>query len=138
MLITSNRPKNLSNMTVGDRRKRKDHLNSNQVMEYKTMKLKIATGALVCLAMTSTTFAATCPTLSVTQSQSAEDLTFISARIKDGSSPKSVVICRYEGKGDIGASAGFRAGTPVKGTGSNWKGDDCAVTDGDAAKCAFK
>ncbi|MHC8397322.1 hypothetical protein ACYZT8_27365 [Pseudomonas sp. LB3P93] len=102
------------------------------------MKLKIAAGALVYLAMASTTFAATCPTLSVTHSQNAEDLTFTSARIKDKSSPNSVVICRYEGKDDLGASTGFRAGTPVQGTGSNWKGDDCAVTDGDAAKCAFK
>ncbi|MGL6243124.1 hypothetical protein [Pseudomonas sp.] len=102
------------------------------------MKLKIVTGALVYMAMASSTFAATCPTLSVTHSQAAEDLTFTSARIKDGSSANSVVICRYEGKEDLGASAGFRAGTPVLGTGSNWKGDDCAVTDGDAAKCAFK
>ncbi|POA47649.1 hypothetical protein C1893_14465 [Pseudomonas sp. MPR-ANC1] len=102
------------------------------------MKLKMTTGVLLSLAMMSTAYAATCPTLSVTHSQDAEDLTFTSARLKDKGTPNSVVICRYEGKDDLGASAGYRNGTPVTGTGSNWKGDDCATTDGDASKCAFK
>ena len=102
------------------------------------MKLKMMLGALTCLAMINSAYAVTCPTLSVTGSSSAEDLTFTSARIKDGSSASSVVICRYEGKDDVGASSGLRLETPVKGTGSNWNGDDCAVTDGDASKCAFK
>lgn len=101
------------------------------------MKLKMMSGALIFLAMMSSAYAVTCATLSVTGSSSAEDLTFTSARIKDGSSESSLVICRYEGKGDVGASSGLRLETPVKGTGSNWKGDDCKVTDGDASKCAF-
>ena len=100
--------------------------------------LKITTGVLLSLAMMSTVYAATCPTLSVTNSQDAEELTFTSARLKDKDTSNSVVICRYEGKDDLGASAGYRSGKPVKGTGSNWKGDDCATSDGDASTCAFK
>jgi hypothetical protein len=102
------------------------------------MKLKIVAGVLVSLAMMSTAYAATCPTLSVTHSQNAEDLTFTSARFKDKDNANSVVICRYDGKSDLGASSGFRAGAPVHGTGSNWKDNDCATDDGDASKCAFK
>ncbi|WLH35233.1 hypothetical protein PSH79_25540 [Pseudomonas sp. FP2196] len=102
------------------------------------MKQKITTGVLLSLAMMSTVYAATCPTLSVTHSQGAEDLTFTSARLKNKDAPNSVVICRYEGKDDLGASTGYRNGTPVKATGSNWKGDDCATADGDASKCSFK
>ncbi|MDD0967042.1 MULTISPECIES: hypothetical protein [Pseudomonas] len=102
------------------------------------MKLKMLSGAVICLALMSSAYAATCPTLSVTGSSGAEDLTFTSARIKDGSSANSVVICRYEGKDDLGASSGLRLGSPVQGTGGNWNGDDCTVTDGDASKCAFK
>ena len=108
------------------------------------MKQKITTGVLLSLAMMSTVYAATCPTLSVTHSQGAEDLTFTSARLKDKGSADSVVVCRYEGKGDLGASSGYRNGTPIKATGTGWKdkegkpSDDCAVTDGDAKKCSFE
>ena len=102
------------------------------------MKLKVITGVLMSLAMMSTAYAATCPTVSVSHSQDVEDLTFTSARLKDKDTPKSVVICRYEGKGDRGASIGYRNETPVKATGSNWKGDDCPTADGDASKCSFK
>ncbi|WP_445180660.1 hypothetical protein [Pseudomonas sp. McL0111] len=98
------------------------------------MKLKIITGALVTLAMMSTAYAATCPTLTV----NSESFKFTSARLQDKDSTNSVVICRYEGKGDLGASSGLRLEVPVKATGSNWKGDDCATNDGDASKCAFK
>ena len=102
------------------------------------MKLKIVASALVSLAMMSTAYAATCPTLSVINGQGAEDLTFTSARLQDKDNANSVVICRYEGKDDLGASSGIRTGAPVQGTVSNWKGDDCATKDGDASKCAFK
>ncbi|WP_277759622.1 hypothetical protein [Pseudomonas sp. A34-9] len=108
------------------------------------MKLKIAAGVLVSLAMMSTAYAATCPTLSITHSQDNEDLTFTSARLKDKDTANSVVICRYEGKDDLGASSGYRNGTPVEATGAGWKdkkgepSDDCLVTDGDASKCSFK
>jgi hypothetical protein len=103
------------------------------------MKMKIAAGVLVSLAMMSTAYAATCPTLSITHSQDNEDLTFTSARLKDKDSANSVVICRYEGKGDLGASAGYRNGTPVEAVNpKNWSGDDCLAKDGDASKCAFK
>jgi hypothetical protein len=102
------------------------------------MKLSIATGIVISLAMMSTAYAATCPTVSITRSQDAEDLTFTSARLKDKDTADSVVICRYDGKDDLGASSGLRLGVPVKATGSNWKGEDCATADGDASKCAFK
>ncbi|MFJ2487029.1 hypothetical protein [Pseudomonas sp. NPDC087639] len=103
------------------------------------MKLKIVAGVLVSAAMMSTAYAATCPTLSVTHSQDAEDLTFTSARLKDKDSSNSVVICRFEGKDDIAASIGYRNDTPVKATiPANWSGDDCSVKDGDARKCAFE
>ncbi|MCL9801259.1 hypothetical protein [Pseudomonas sp. AKS31] len=108
------------------------------------MKLKIAAGVLVSIAMMSSAYAATCPTLSITRSQDNEDLTFTSARLKDKNSANSVVICRYEGKNDLSASSGYRNGTPVKATGTGWKdkdgkpSDDCVVTDGDASKCSFK
>ncbi|WP_460121942.1 hypothetical protein [Pseudomonas sp. H3_G09] len=108
------------------------------------MKLKIAAGVLVGLAMMSTAYAATCPSLSITHSQDNEDLTFTSARLKDKGSADSVVICRYEGKGDLGASSGYRNGTPITATGTGWKdkegkpSDDCAVTDGDTKKCSFE
>jgi hypothetical protein len=101
------------------------------------MKLKIATGILVSLMM-STTYAATCPTLSMSHSQGGEELTFTSARLKDKDTPDSVVICRYDGKGDLGASVGYRNGTAVEGTGSNWNIDDCVTANGDASKCAFR
>ncbi|OOH77163.1 hypothetical protein BOW65_26305 [Pseudomonas koreensis] len=101
------------------------------------MKLKVITGVLMSLAMMSTTYAATCPTISVTHPTNAEDLTFTSARIKDKNTANSVVICRYEGKNDVDVSAGYRNGTPVKATGSGWEGDDCKTSDGDASKCAF-
>lgn len=102
------------------------------------MKLKIAAGVLVSLAMMSTAYAATCPTLSVTHSQEAENLTFTSARLKDKDTPNSVVICRYEGKDDLGASVGYRNGTPVEATTENWKKDDCVAEKGDASKCSFE
>ncbi|WP_339430255.1 MULTISPECIES: hypothetical protein [unclassified Pseudomonas] len=108
------------------------------------MKLKIVSGVLVSLAMMSTAYAGTCSTLSVTHSQGAEDLTFTSARLKDKDSANSVVICRYNGKDDLGASSGYRNGTPVKATGTGWKdkegkpSDDCVVTDGDVSKCSFE
>lgn len=108
------------------------------------MKLKIAAGILVSIAMMGTAYAATCPTVSITHSQDNEDLTFTSARLKDKGSADSVVVCRYEGKGDLGASSGYRNGTPIKATGTGWKdkegkpSDDCAVTDGDAKKCSFE
>ena len=102
------------------------------------MKLKIVTGVLMTLAMMSTAYAATCPTISVSHSQDGEDLTFVSARLKDKNTADSVVICRYEGKNDLGVSAGYRNGTPVKATGSDWKNDDCVTVGGDASKCAFK
>jgi len=102
------------------------------------MKLKIAAGILASLAMLSTAHAATCPTISITHSQGAEDLTFTSVRLKDKELPTSVVICRYEGKDDLGASSGLRLLKTITPMGDNWKGDDCSVTDGDASKCSFK
>lgn len=102
------------------------------------MKLKIVTGAVLVLTMMSTAYAATCPTISVTHAQGAEDVTFTSARLKDKDTANSVVICRYEGEADLGVSAGYRNDTPVQATGSNWNGDVCATKDGDARKCAFK
>ncbi|MCR8934363.1 MULTISPECIES: hypothetical protein [Pseudomonas] len=102
------------------------------------MKLKVVTGLVISLTMMSATYAATCPTISVSRSQDGEDLTFISARVKDKNTSKSVVICRYEGKDDLGVSAGYRNGTPVSTTGSGWTGDECTAAGGDANKCAFK
>lgn len=108
------------------------------------MKLKIAAGVLVSLAMMSNANAATCPTLSITDAQDNQDLTFTSAHLKDKNSSDSVVICRYESKDNLGASSGYRNGTPITATGTGWKdktgkpSDDCAVADGDAKKCSFK
>ncbi len=105
------------------------------------MKLKIITGVMVSLAMMSTAYAATCPTLSVTDAQDAQDFTFDSARLKDKDTTNSVVICRYNGKGAVGASIGYRNGTPVTATGSNWDKDDCSFKKDekpDVSKCSFK
>ncbi|WP_311883887.1 MULTISPECIES: hypothetical protein [unclassified Pseudomonas] len=102
------------------------------------MKMKVVSGVLMTLVMMSTAYAATCPTISVSHSQDAEDFTFTSARLKDKNTANSVVICRYEGKNNVGVSAGYRNDTPVKATGSGWTNDECATADGDASKCAFK
>ncbi|UVL45758.1 hypothetical protein LOY57_24300 [Pseudomonas moraviensis] len=102
------------------------------------MKLKITAGVLVSLAMMSTAYAATCPTISITHSLENEDVTFTSARLQDKNSDDSVVICRYDGKGDLGVSSGYRNGTPIKATGTGWTSDDCAAADGDVKKCSFE
>lgn len=108
------------------------------------MKLKITVGVLVSLAMMSTAYAATCPTISITHSLENEDATFTSARLQDKNSDDSVVICRYDGKDDLGVSSGYRNGTPIKATGTGWvdrngnPSDDCAAADGDAKKCSFE
>ncbi|WP_225927574.1 hypothetical protein [Pseudomonas ekonensis] len=102
------------------------------------MKLTIFAGVLTSIAMMGAANAATCPTLSYTSSGGGEDLIFSSARLKDKDAASSVVICRYEGTEDQGATSSLRLGVPVQATGSGWKGDDCAVTDGDATKCSFK
>jgi hypothetical protein len=100
------------------------------------MKAKIVTGAVLCLAMMSTAYAATCPTITVSSAQDATEFKFTSVTLKDKDSENSVVICRYDGAADEGASAGLRLEHAVKGTGDNWKNDQCAGNDAD--KCAFK
>ncbi|QXI05813.1 hypothetical protein PS619_04646 [Pseudomonas fluorescens] len=102
------------------------------------MKLKVVTGLVISLNMMSATYAATCPTISVSRSQDAEDLSFTSALVKDKNTSKSVVICRYEGKNDLGVSAGYRNGTPISTTGTGWTGNECTAADGDVNKCAFQ
>lgn len=100
------------------------------------MKPRIVTGAVLCLAMMSTAYAATCPTFTVSSAQGATEFKFTSVSLKDKDSEKSVVICRYDGADDEGASAGLKLGHAVKGTGDNWKNDQCASND--ANQCEFK
>lgn len=116
-------------------------------------------GVLTTMALMSTAYAATCPEASSIMKTASgytapgpngtqqivnvipddatelKSLKFTSARLQDKDSNGSVVICRYEGDGDLGASTGWRTGAPVKGTGSNWKSDDCVAND--PAKCSF-
>ncbi|RON45952.1 hypothetical protein [Pseudomonas frederiksbergensis] len=100
------------------------------------MKLKFVAGAVMCFAMMSTAYAATCPTVTVSSSQNATEFKFTSVLLKDKDSAKSVAICRYDGTDDEGASVGLRLGHPVQAIGDNWNGDQCAGDD--ASKCEFK
>jgi hypothetical protein len=100
------------------------------------MKLKFVTGAVMCFSLMGTAYAATCPTVTVSSSQNATEFKFSSVLLKDKDSNTSVVICRYDGAEDEGASVGLRLGHPVTGSGDNWKGDQCAGND--ANKCEFK
>ncbi|VVP09547.1 hypothetical protein PS880_03247 [Pseudomonas fluorescens] len=119
------------------------------------MMLKsVVAGVLASLSLMGSAYAATCPAASsITAIYSAPgpngtqlhvtvnpeaDFKFTSARLKDKDSSASVVICRYEGAGDLGASVGWRTGAPVQGTVANWEGDDCVAKDNDPAKCSFK
>jgi len=102
------------------------------------MKLKLATGTLVFLTLLSNAYAESCPTVSLTTSSGAKDGKFTAARIKDGGTANSVVVCQLEGEGDLGISVAQRPEAPVTGTGPNWKNNECSVTDGDASKCPYK
>jgi len=119
------------------------------------MLKSVVAGVLASLSLMGTAYAETCPAassihktasgysapgpdnkpLAVTVKGAAalESLKFTSARLKDNDSTASVVICRYEG--DLGASTGVKIGVPVRGTGTNWKGDDCEAND--PAQCSF-
>ncbi|WP_339450772.1 hypothetical protein [Pseudomonas sp. EA_5y_Pfl2_R50] len=100
------------------------------------MKSEIITGAVLCLAMMSTAYATTCPTITVVNEKQDTEFKFTSVILKDKDSEKSVVICRYDGAADEGASAGLRLGHTVKGIGDNWKNDQCVSND--ANKCEFE
>ncbi|KII31709.1 hypothetical protein [Pseudomonas fluorescens] len=131
------------------------------------MLKKLTAGALIALALSTTAYAATCPSASSftkkndgtfkvsgptkeltvdvdpasTSESAAQALKFTAARIKDKDSNDARVVCQYEDgkmKPDVAASLVWPTGKPTAGDGGNWQGDDCATEDGDVQKCAFK
>ncbi|WP_432217912.1 hypothetical protein ACREYJ_26040 [Pseudomonas kribbensis] len=98
------------------------------------MKLKLVTGALVCLALMGTAHAAeiSCPTTSVSDTSGGETLKPTAARIKDGEK----FICQHDGKNDLGATTVVESNTPIKPTGKNWKNDECTITDNNPKTCS--
>ena len=98
------------------------------------MKLKLVTGAVICLALMGNAYATevSCVEVSLASSGGAEDLKLAGARIKDG----KTLICQYGGSNNLGATTVLESGTQIKSTGANWNKGDCKVTNNDPSTCS--